>query len=385
MELHIRPCLPIVMAALLGGMSSCIDNNYDLSDIDSTVRVTVNDLVIPINIDRITLSSILDIKDGDRLQIINGEYAVNEKGSFTSASISINAIHFPAPTVAPTEFEIYALEINSVKGTKANDNKLTFPIPSGLSSFDFRASDISSDIHAINRLGCNLRLNLKLSAPQLASCASSVSVQNLKLNLPKGLSFTQTPTDNYTYDSGSGEFAFIDPISLNTNGEISFVFEVNAVDASTIAHDYGSHFAEFSGEVGINSGKIVLDMSSLGLSFNPSSLNPLSMKMDYIFSAIDVTSFSGDISYQIENLNIPDIDLSDLPDVLSQDETNITLYDPKLFLSVSYPLNNYGVYASSGMTIIPIRNNEPGQSYSISDGTFNIGRPFDESGIYNSC
>ena len=39
----------LVSATMLLGiatMSSCIDNDYDLSDIDSTVRVDVNDLAV---------------------------------------------------------------------------------------------------------------------------------------------------------------------------------------------------------------------------------------------------------------------------------------------------------------------------------------------------
>ena len=35
---------------------SCIDENYDLGDIDSTVEVKVVDLVVPLNLDEITLS-----------------------------------------------------------------------------------------------------------------------------------------------------------------------------------------------------------------------------------------------------------------------------------------------------------------------------------------
>lgn len=73
-------------------MSSCIDNDYDLSDIDSTVRVDVNDLVLPVNLDDITLKSIFNIKEGDRVQIVDGQYAFIEDGSFTSDEIKINEV-----------------------------------------------------------------------------------------------------------------------------------------------------------------------------------------------------------------------------------------------------------------------------------------------------
>ena len=40
---------------------TCVDNAYDLSDIDSTIGVKVNDLVIPLNKDAIMLQNILNL------------------------------------------------------------------------------------------------------------------------------------------------------------------------------------------------------------------------------------------------------------------------------------------------------------------------------------
>ena len=67
--------------------SSCVDDNYDLSDIDTTVRVNVNDLTVPVKLDEILLSSI--IEEGDRIKVVNGEYAVTEDGEFESKEVEI--------------------------------------------------------------------------------------------------------------------------------------------------------------------------------------------------------------------------------------------------------------------------------------------------------
>lgn len=39
-------------------LTACVDDKYDLSDIDTTVQVEVNDLTLPVNIDPFTMSSI---------------------------------------------------------------------------------------------------------------------------------------------------------------------------------------------------------------------------------------------------------------------------------------------------------------------------------------
>lgn len=49
----------LVAAAGAMPLTGCIDKDYDLSDIDTNVRVEVDDLVVPVNLDAITLSNIL--------------------------------------------------------------------------------------------------------------------------------------------------------------------------------------------------------------------------------------------------------------------------------------------------------------------------------------
>ena len=46
-------------------LCSCFNNDYDLSDIDTNVRVQAKDLVIPINMSPITLERVLDIDDSE--------------------------------------------------------------------------------------------------------------------------------------------------------------------------------------------------------------------------------------------------------------------------------------------------------------------------------
>lgn len=71
-------------------LSSCVDDNYDLSDIDTTVRVDVNNLTIPVNLDEIELKSILD--ESEQIKIIDNQYMVTEDGTFESASIRIGRV-----------------------------------------------------------------------------------------------------------------------------------------------------------------------------------------------------------------------------------------------------------------------------------------------------
>lgn len=81
----------------------CTDDKYDLSDLDKDIQLKVNDLAVPVNIDRITLKSIFDIEEGDRIQEIDGVYAVIEKNTFTTDPVKIDGVTLNRPTMAPSQ------------------------------------------------------------------------------------------------------------------------------------------------------------------------------------------------------------------------------------------------------------------------------------------
>lgn len=72
-------------------VTSCVDDDYDLTDIDSTVRLQVKELTIPVTLDPIEMSTVLS--ESDNIKIVNGAYSVSETGRFTSSPVKINSIN----------------------------------------------------------------------------------------------------------------------------------------------------------------------------------------------------------------------------------------------------------------------------------------------------
>lgn len=56
-------------------LTACIDDNYDISDIDTTAEIKVNNLVVPVNLDEITLSNVFDLDDESVVKEVDGIYA----------------------------------------------------------------------------------------------------------------------------------------------------------------------------------------------------------------------------------------------------------------------------------------------------------------------
>ncbi len=60
--------LPSVVSLMaVATLVSCVDNDYDLSDIDTTTQINVNNLVVPFNLDVIKLSDIIEVKEGSEI------------------------------------------------------------------------------------------------------------------------------------------------------------------------------------------------------------------------------------------------------------------------------------------------------------------------------
>ena len=103
---------PLIAAALLltsfGITTSCIDNSYDLNkDIDMTISAGGEHLAIPVGYtEKITLDKIIELDEGDDLQIVDGEYHLLKKDNIDETNTSVGTV-----TVAESENIIDAITL----------------------------------------------------------------------------------------------------------------------------------------------------------------------------------------------------------------------------------------------------------------------------------
>ena len=88
---------PLMAAALLltslGITTSCIDSSYDLNkDIDMTISAGGEHLAIPVGYtEKITLDKIIELDEGDDLQIVDGEYHLLKKNNIDETNTSVGS------------------------------------------------------------------------------------------------------------------------------------------------------------------------------------------------------------------------------------------------------------------------------------------------------
>ena len=349
-------------------LPSCVDDKYDLSDVDTTVRVDVNQLTVPVKLDKIKLESIL--KEGDRIKIIDGNYMVVENGDFTSNAVYIAPVWIKSQLIPMT-----IVTLPYVPGVISGDNiVMDFTTPE--SEFVLGAKSLPEEITAIDAIGGDLGFKFTISVGGLTNVARHVEFHDMVIQLPKGL--TVTDAAGGSYDSETGELSL--PTMAIT--EECLVFTINATRADFnemgAVFDGVNHSVDVKGGINIKSGKVAISDF-----IDPDRATDIKLYISYEVPDFQLTTFSGGLDYKFIGVSFTDIRLDGMPDLLEQPGTNLFVSNPCIFLSVENPMQSYGLYARTGFSITA-RHNSDLSTYSIDNPYFTIGNDHPD-GVYTYC
>lgn len=372
------PLLSLPMAFLL---FSCVNKDYDLSDIDSTIGVNVNELTVPLNLDDITLEALLDLKDNNRIKTINGEYAIVDDGTFTSSPVHVSAIQTNEPSVSPIQDPV----TTSVPATlPASGPVLSYPLTETPSHVNIHADEVDKAVVAITHIGTEktvTRIELKFfdDNDQLKDVVKEFKVEGLKIQYLKGLDATlDHPAD--TYDPETGIIAVND--RLTDQHRLTLTVTITGIgEQSGMVFDADQRTFDLSQDCHALAGaKITAYRENLtdafAAAYNPAQI-PASIQYycQPAIPAIVANTFSGQVKYDIEGINIDPVDLSDIPDVLNQTGTDIRLTNPQIYLQLNNPVSEFNLKANANLQLTA-HTGEQQQSYTLDDANgFDIDQP----------
>ncbi|MBQ2046139.1 MAG: hypothetical protein II260_03025 [Muribaculaceae bacterium] len=353
--------------------TGCIDENYDLSNVDTTAELQVKDLVLPLDIDEIAMREFINIEDTGHIQVINGEYVLIDSGTYSTDDIIIPAINIPAPSVAPITTTIKLLgNGNTPSSTKALPTLPTFPlvfdIGRQVSEFEYKTSNISDYIVDIDLIGANFDITIDLVAEGLEKNIKSWTLEDFTMRLPKGLT-GETNIGIYDPETGIVEIG-----GLVVEGtKATFKMSITEVDVKKagVVFDYDTHSISFKDEIGIHTGHVVVGKDDIkSLAGLPATAD---LKILFSMGNINVEMFGGTIQYNLEGIEIADIPITGIPTILSQETTDLILANPQVYVCFSNPLGtNYGLYAQTGLTLTAKRPGQPDQKYSLDNPYFEL-------------
>ncbi|MDE7376840.1 MAG: hypothetical protein K2N16_08320 [Muribaculaceae bacterium] len=355
--------LAIASSILAIASTSCIDDKYDLSDIDTTVQVKIDRLVVPVNIDQIFLSSVID--ETSNIKVIDGHYAYVTDGTFNSDPISIDGISVKIDDIQDSHVTIK----NALGGMPNPDVDIDYDIhEANPTEYSFKAEDISENLCGLTRINGKTTFTIKLDLSGIKNFASKAQLMGVKIMLTKHM--IVKPNANGTYDYESGIFTLKDQL-VDTSAGLTIEIEVEAIEIAAGEFNEADHTIDISGEVGVTDGifRIPAQYQSQTLP------EMLSLVVSYDIADFEVESVSGELQYPITDVDIPEVELNDIPDFLNQPGTNLILANPQLYLNANNPLNMYkDLYAETGIEITAKRVGESGTG--IDKKTFTLDQPF---------
>lgn len=350
-------------------LTGCIDDKYDLSDIDTTIELKAKDLTLPVNIDDVTLGDIIDLKDGN-LKIIDGQYVFTSDGDFHSDEINVDAIDIKSPYISPSR--------KSIVGAATASGNVEYPVESDFVSFEYRSTNVSEHILAIKNIKTTLRLSIEISVVELKDVINAMHFTDLEIKLPTDVSMIP---DHGSYDPETGVLSI--PSATADGDVLRISADVTQINLPTEAASFNpvAHTFEFSDRMRLQHGTLSLDPADYAGGTLPMTMT---LVTQFRFSDLHADKFTGRIDYNLDGFNINPVSLSDIPDMLNQTGTDITLLNPQIYMSVNNPVASYNLDAHAGMTLTPVRDNVSGNGISLDNGTFTIGHG-DGTGPYDFC
>lgn len=337
-----------IPAAAMLLLTGCLDDKYDLSNIDSTTELKVKDLVVPINFENLTLNEVTDLSDNEFITLVkvaDGKeyYAFSRTESFRSGEIQIPYFYISAPYIPSVD--VYVKQAVSQAPQK---RAIALEPISALKEIS-QSGNLPEGVVEIEHLGtesCVLGIYIRTSD-------ATINCSNLRLQFPPGLDVYETSGGKYDPATGVLE---VGETTIYYNST-RFYVRFNGLGKKSISCADGKY--NFNGKLGILSTGNVLYNGDLTYA------NP------YVNVSFDVNSIypeviTASIDHEIKNISFDSVNLNGLPDFLAGSGTSINAANPQIYVGID---NNVGQFSGDtylGFTSVFRRDN--GETY-ITTGT----------------
>lgn len=324
---------PFIATALLltslGVTTSCIDNSYDLNkDIDMTVNVGGEHLAIPVGYtEQITLDKIIELDEGDDLQLVNGEYHLLKSDKIDETNTSVKMVTVNASSNP----------INSIKVI----NDRTYPQPEDVTVEDIESEgSVNTEAHGIDEAVIEIgsltantpaKLTLSFEINKTSSISySDVTIDKMTITFPDFIKFEEG-------QSGlNGQVLTISNKTLSSSTYTidlyisKYVFGEKYGDGNKVKEENGDRIIKIENQkITVKTDVTVHQAWGTGsLSITPTA----------ILAAMTVSEVNGTIKPDMD-VKPTEVELTNLPDFLQDEEVKLDITNPVFSFKANNPLN----------------------------------------------
>lgn len=319
---------PLIAVALLltslGITTSCIDNSYDLNkDIDMTISAGGEHLAIPVGYtEKITLDKIIEIEEGDDLQLVDGEYHLLKKGNIDNATTEIGEV-----TVTGTTTIIEATPIAEVAAALTHWQTMAASI-NKTGTIEVSAHDIDDAIKEIGALKASspteLIINLGITAGENMDF-DNITFTDLKITFPSILDFEP-------YTGLSNNILDLDGLTINKGEEKKISLQVKG-------YKFGNETPDGKKIIGntLNINEEVKVEGRAAVDVKAGSSGTITFTPTIKLQEMDIQSVTGVIQPIIKPTGST-VNLENLPDFLEDDATELDITNPIFTFIAKNPL-----------------------------------------------
>ena len=324
---------PFIATALLltslGVTTSCIDNGYDLNKvIDMTVNVGGEHLAIPVGYtEQITLDKIIELDEGDDLQLVNGEYHLLKSDKIDETNTSVKMVTVNASSNP----------INSIKVI----NDRTYPQPEDVTVEDIESEgSVNTEAHGIDEAVIEIgsltantpaKLTLSFEINKTSSISySDVTIDKMTITFPDFIKFEEG-------QSGlNGQVLTISNKTLSSSTYTidlyisKYVFGEKYGDGNKVKEENGDRIIKIENQkITVKTDVTVHQARGTGsLSITPTA----------ILAAMTVSEVNGTIKPDMD-VKPTEVELTNLPDFLQDEEVKLDITNPVFSFKANNPLN----------------------------------------------
>lgn len=360
MENYFRKCRLLPAMTLLGGLAlaSCVNSDYDFNEVDATMGFGGEGLELPgSSTDTIKLADVLDLGDDDCVKVMpNGDYVFEQVGDNVEPA---------QPEIAPISVTqrqsvSYDIDINVEPATRsAGDARAVTVVLSAdgdMQSFEYDG-DKPAEVVGLDYAETDANLSFSLHFP--AGLSSVVaSLDEISIQMPSFMELSDVSANIGADGSWSIDGSRIVFSNITTSRDLTVSARVSRLRFG-VSDELGS--------LGIEGDKIVLDgrvhvsMNSVA-TVSGGSIEGLTASSDFAIDDMQITSVTGRFDPEIDLDNLGDVEITGVPDFLTDGNVRVDLYNPQILLTLNSDLNMGGFV---GGTLTSWKDGQPIASVTV--------------------
>lgn len=325
----------ILGTAAVVGFSGCTDNDYDLSEIDSTIGIGGDGLEIPsLSTEIIPLKDVLELEaDGSVVEDeISGDYVFRQEGA----------------QVAPVHPFIDKINV-AEQNTVSNDIELVFSSPSGtrrrhatrvggesivadgwIQAFTYEGNK-PEEVVELSEAEVSSTITLSIDFSDVKSVVSKFD--QIEVDMPAFMTIANVNCGGYAFEQSGSKLTLK---NVYTSSNMTITADITSLNFKEKDTSYGS--------LSISGGKVKMEgkvhVTAVASSFN-SGAGTTGRKIRSVMnmSKFVVNAATGKFNPEIALSDLGNIKVSGIPDFLQGGNVVVDLYNPQIKLSVTSDMN----------------------------------------------